>query len=249
MKNILVKTILLMTTWTSSQVIAVENESNFGLGIGINIAQSIYKGVDVDTTLFPYFVYENNNFYISGEEIGYYYFDYSGLKFGIAVRTGTHGYSSNDSNQLTGMDDRDRALEFGFKARYNTILGNLFSNTFVDSGKSHKGFAVDFGWNTDIPLSNKLSLSPELSVSYQNSDFTNYYYGVKTSETKLDRAAYNANAGVVKEIGLNVNYFIDRKQMLIFGASKKTFSTEITKSSIVNGDDALSARIIYIYWL
>lgn len=156
-------------------------ESTFSLGLGAGYEENINKGIDGESNVMPFFMYEKGNFYVRGPELGYDFYSDDKLKLGVAARYNFGGYSASDSDQLAGMDDRDGTGEVGFTASYDTHIGEFSAAAFADVSSTHKGYQVGLGWEKRFRLSQKWSIAPQAAIIFQSDKYNNYYCGVKAS--------------------------------------------------------------------
>lgn len=232
------------------QVIApsyAEDEKRWALGLGANYGDSIYKGVDSETTALPLVSYQRGNLEIQGPSVGYKIIDSDDFSVDAKLGYNGGGYKASDSSFLAGMDERKGTAEAGFSVGYETGYGDLELEFAHDIGSTHKGHKTQLGWSKDIPLSQQWMITPEASVTWQSADYNNYYYGVKSTEATANRAAYTAGSDTVWEVGVGAGYRIDQSQMIRLGASYQKYGNEITNSSIVDKDSSSEVNAMYVY--
>jgi outer membrane protein len=75
-----------------------------------------------------------------------------------------------------------------------------------------------------------------VGFSWLSNDLADYYYGVRSDETKVGRPAYSAGSGVNWFAGLGTDYKLDEKWSLFAQFSYEWLNNEITDSPIVDDD-------------
>lgn len=238
---------LLVASTFASGAMSEESDSSFALGLGIGYETSVYKGIDAKATALPLILYENGGFYVRGPELGYFFFNDNAFKIGPAVRYKMDGYDAGDSDDLTGMDDRDGTVEAGIVASYATNYGDWSMAAFADAGGTHDGYQIDLGWENQFRLNENWALIPEASVSYGSADRNNYYFGVTAKEANANRAAYESGGDFSYEVGLSAQYMIDRNQMVRIGVSYEGYGSKISDSLIVDKSHSSKAGVVYVY--
>ena len=240
---------LALAVGLSASAMASASEYNAALGLGLGYESGIYKDMDAETNVIPFFLYERGNFFIKGFEAGYKLINNTSFDISVRARLAQEGYDADDSDFLTGMEDRDPAAELGLAATYETGLGKWTVAGWADMSDKHDGFSLDMDWEKSFQLNQNWRIAPHAGISLRSSDLNDYYYGVEAHEVnrKIGRTAYNADSGSIFKAGLSATYIMDPNQMIRFGATFKSYSDEIADSSIVEDDSSLQANIIYVY--
>jgi len=240
-------TALLLVAGTAVAGADHDDDSSLALGLGVAYEESIYTGVDNDTTLLPMVAWESGNFYIRGPELGYHIINRDEFQLSTLLNYRTEGYEASDSTALRGMAERKGAYELGLEASLENELGEWSATALADISGEHKGYELELAWKQRLELSQRWALTPEAAISYRSGDLNNYYFGVEASEATVDRAAYTAGGGITYELGLSADYMIDQQQQLRFGASYQAYGSEISDSSIVDSDNSFGVHALYLY--
>ncbi len=144
-------------------------------------------------------------------------------------------YEEGDSDSLIGMKDRDSTVEGGLAAQWRFEQAALSCRVFTDLLNKHGGQEINlrikkpFRWRM-------LFVTPYLGISLHSDAFSNYYYGVDTSEAIAGRPQYelgwtaNWQAGLALRIGLTQDIMINT----LFGL--EFLDQEIVDSPIVDQD-------------
>ena len=84
-----------------------------------------------------------------------------------------------------------------------------------------------------------------IGVNYQDSNYVNYYYGVRPEEATATRSEYNGNSAVNTEVRLAVSthQFFNGMTRLELGAT--FFDDSISDSPLTDDDTSLGAMLVY----
>jgi len=211
-------------------------------GLGAFYRSNPYRGADSDIIPFPLLTYEGRNFFLRGTKLGYHLFKKESLILSLLGSYRGDGYESGDSSFLQGMEDRDGTLEAGLQASVATPFGRLSASLLSDVLSEHSGHEVKISLSKRFSLQ-KLSVIPSASVIWQSSQLTNYYYGVRTIETSMNRPAYKVGSSSLVKLGVMMNYrLVDRWSVTgQFGVIR--LADKITDSPIVEDDFVASGFV------
>ncbi|MFP8967519.1 MipA/OmpV family protein [Pokkaliibacter sp. CJK22405] len=225
-----------------------EDGSQWGLGVGAGYSSSFYDGKDNDTSALPLVYFDNSWVRFSGTTLDIKIKDEDNLTLTLRAKAALgDGYDSGDSSKLRGMDDRDGGLWVGPHMAYEFGQNTLSLDVLGDASGNSEGWQSTLGYEYNIQLSERLSITPSAKLSYLNSDYVNYYYGVKTSEARADRQAYNPGASWTYGAGVDVGFYLTRHQRLNFSMGVDAAADEIKDSPIVDDDTVMHAGFSYLY--
>jgi outer membrane protein len=220
------------------------------LGLGSYIQTQPYKGVDAILVPSPVIFYDNSLVYARWTRFGVYFLgekttDYSwGLSLSAQPRP--YGYLASDSAHLQGMDERKNSFEGGVALSVQKEKAFFELMLFTDLLYKNKAYLLkaDLGYEYKF---GDLSLYPGLSVFYQSSDFTNYYYGVKQSEATPQRAFYAPRGDYGFSLHSYIQYSLS-KQLSIFSHIKvEKLSKQAKESPLVEDATITSGLLSLIY--
>ncbi|MBC2855724.1 MAG: MipA/OmpV family protein [Cetobacterium sp.] len=220
-----------------------DSETMFGVGIGVGVSNSLYKGVDDKGYPIPLLDIDYGNFYVKGLDIGYDLFQNDVLAFSIFMNPLT-GFKVKGSDLETGykdIDDRELQAMFGVHMGIDTKFENIKATISV-SGGEHGSRGQLALFKPYSPTDNFI-LIPSAHINYYSADYTDYYFGVDSKETfkyrpsnvKL-RNSYSPDAGYSLGLNLTGEYRLrdDIALMAFLGIEK--FSDEISDSPLVEND-------------
>jgi outer membrane protein len=213
--------------------------ANWSAGVGAAQGQSPYRGVSSNPNTIPAFVSYRGRFaYIRGLEAGINAWgtggSWGGVQASVLIKGRLAGYSSSDSRYLNGMESRDWTLDGGlaFSGRFN---GHQFAIKGVhDLLNKHQGYEFSSNYSYGFRVTEKLSLSPGVALSWQSSELLDYYFGVTPQEARSDRPAYQVDSGWEPSITLNTLYSFNRKTSVMIAAKTSRLPDSVTDSPLVN---------------
>jgi len=177
-------------------------DENLAVGLGVAFATNPFKGVDDELMPFPEITYQNGNFYIDFSGIGYTVYSTDNCDITLLGSWRSAPYDSDDSSFLTGMEKRNFVVEAGVAATMETFIGDIGVVAMSDVTNNHQGqivtvqYSVPFGYDSWV-------IEPAIGVNWQTKKMIGYYYGVRQSEVRDDRAFYDGKSDFSPYIALN----------------------------------------------
>ncbi len=220
------------------------------LGAGPYVQTQPYKDVDAIIIPSPVVFFDNGIFYVRWTRLGMYFLgeknnDFS-WGFSLTLQPRPYGYEASDSEALNGMDKRKNTWEGGlaFSMQKKTtffevmLLNDLLNNTNT--------------WMVKAELGDEFKLAdftfyPSILAIYYSSEYTNYYYGVKESETTLVRTAYNPKSSMDFALQTYISYPLTKKLSTLLNFRADFLSKETTDSPIVQDNHIYSGLLSLIY--
>ncbi len=95
----------------------------------------------------------------------------------------------------------------------------------------------------------ELTLYPSVLAIYQSSQYTNYYYGVRESESTLTRRAYKPESGVTFAVQTYISYPLTKKLSTLINLRADLLSNQVSNSPIVEDNFIYSGLLSLIYTL
>jgi len=220
--------------------------NDYALTAEIYASQSPYSGVDNFQILYP--LLRSFGSSIDSESTLYLRNSYAGIRhvtendwvFGVVGTVQTLGYGSEDSDVFSGMDRRDWTLQAGINIgkRFDRFAVDLFATT--DILGQHKGSEFDLLFGKPFSFG-RWELAPQIGLTYQDSSFVNYYFGVRTSEFQPGlRPAYKPGSAITPSARLGYSYRINDRWFLTASAAVRFLPDEITDSPLVDRDTTTS---------
>lgn len=154
------------------------------------------------------------------------------LRFGIATQA-RFGWDADDGKLTRGMRDRDFTLDLGPTLRWQTDYGTFNAQWGFDVSGASNGQTVELQYIKNLIRGSKFKLNGSTGITWNNSKFNDYYFGVSANETSQSRPAYSAGSGTEFKVGLNGSYAVGKDSFVLFGTSLTRLSDEQANSPIV----------------
>lgn len=232
--------------WLDNTVATLEDNLDEGsiAGLGVLYSTSPYKGIDDNVFPVPIIRASYRGFFISQTLAGYNFINDESLKLGLVVGPHFGGYDASDSNDLTGMQDRDWGVDGGLRLTWKNEIVDVSATVLTDLSDKSTGQEVS------LSLSKTLLegfLTPKIGATWSSENVVDYYYGVKASEVAANRAAYSPDSTINYNVGLTVAYPMGDKWALIGDVQYQIFGDEIKDSPIIdkNGTFRLVLGTVY----
>lgn len=227
-------------------------KTTWAVGLGVISSQEPYTDIDRDNTVLPLLHIENKYIRFFGTTLeaklpGLTLSETNKINFSLLGRWDGAGYESSDSRALAGMDKRKSSIWAGAKVEWQTSLVNLSADWTYDVSGYSKGQQFNLGIDRDWKLSPRLTLTPRIGASWHDSDYIDYYYGVRAHEVRSARPEYHGESGISAEVGLQANYRFNQRHSLILDARVRSLPSEIKDSPLVDDSSENRISIGYMY--
>ena len=238
-------TVFSLFAWTGD-VIAQDDKTRWGLGVGA-IAQDLgYKGQGNNSLLVPIVYVESARFFLMGPRAGWRFIDSDRVTLSAVANYRFDGYESNDSRALEGMDARDGSLDAGFELRYRADVGTLTFSAVTDTLNRHSGGEVALRYGYPLSVA-RGTVSPFVETSWLSEDLVDYYYGVRPKEARVDRPVYRPGSTYNATLGVTGNWFFKRRHLVFLNAGYQWLGSEIEDSPLIDSDAGASVFLGWVY--
>jgi outer membrane protein len=223
------------------------DQSQWGLGVGVGVQDSPYRGITKKFSALPIVLYESRYIHFFGNSIDFKLPSYNKeLTFTLRAKYALgDGYDASDSANLQGMDDRNGALWGGATATWDNRIAKL-SLEWLTAG-STKGTTLRLNAEHGFVVSPRFKLTPHIGATWLNSDYVDYYYGVKANEVRADRAAYTGQSTTNIDAGLRADYAFTPQQLILVDLTGIHRGSGIKNSPLVDKSSSVGLRIGYLY--
>jgi outer membrane protein len=223
------------------------------LGLGAMYRDKPYKNFSSSkrTNLVPVVLYEGEHFFARGSTIGWDFLDSSVVELAVIGEFIGEGYESSDSKFLKGMSDRDPTLGLGGHIIWKPENLGLKAVAVTDIAGNSNGTQLR-GEVFYTHRTGDWMFKPTASIVWQDENFNDYYYGVRTKEINpfIRRAPYSADSDINYRIGTFAVYQQKASPWMFLGGVLYNFlGDEIEDSSIVDEDNELIGLIGVAYTL
>ena len=223
------------------------DDENLAIGLGVGFVTNPFKGVDDEILPFPDISYQNGNFSIDLNEIGYAVYSQENCAITLLGSWRSAPYDSDDSTYLHGMEKRDFVVEGGVSLTGETPVGTLGLMAMSDVTNNHKGQIVTAQYSISFG-SESWGIEPVAGVSWQSKKMVDYYYGVRQSEVRDDRPAYSGKSTFSPFIGLSGELKISDHVVLQSGVNCEFMGSGITDSPLIDDKYVLSGSVSLSYF-
>ncbi len=220
------------------------------IGVALAYNQNIYNGVGNRVMPFPLLNVTYDNFFIKGTTAGYNVYQDESLTFSFVVQPQFGGYTSDSSNDLEGMDDTYYLINMGVQAQYRLMPFIFTVSGLHDVTGRTNGDTASAKIAVVIPLDDRrFALIPSISATWQDSNITNYYYGVSSSEATSTRPEYEPDSAINLGYGLIMKYKIAENWAATLGYILTQYDDNVADSPIVSQKYASTvlAGVSYIF--
>ncbi|AOW14697.1 hypothetical protein LPB72_04985 [Hydrogenophaga crassostreae] len=220
--------------------------AHWGLGMVVRSETKAYRDFDNKTEVWPVLTFENRWVRFFGPSMEVKLGQSGAFAFGLNASYAGDGYEAKDSPFLAGMKERKNSFWLGGSLSMRHEMATFNTRWVTDaSGNSH-GQKLKLGVERRFALG-QLGITPRLAATWQDSKFVNYYYGVRASEIRSGRAAYNAGSAVNAEVGLRLDYRLARQHMLFVDMGVTALDNAIKNSPLVDRGTVPEVGIGYMY--
>ncbi|ENM5904009.1 MipA/OmpV family protein [Vibrio mimicus] len=180
------------------------------------------------------FGYHGEDFNADLAGINYRFFGQTGDILNLSTYLTGSGlsYDQDSAKSVKGMDKRNATVDLGVNA--DIALGDGTVSTYFqhDIFNEHKGYKTGVNYFHIVELGS-VDFVPFAGVSYQNSDYNNYYFGVKDKETTAQRKAYRAGGDFSYNLGYKLVYPINDRWEVTQTSTYTRLGSDIAHSPIV----------------
>ena len=218
------------------------------IGAGVAYEDKPYKKYDSDEQYqpIPIILYEGERFFARGQTIGWKITDSDVWELAIIGEYMNYGYDSSDSDFLDSMSDRDPSIGVGGHVIWKPEKLGLKLSAVTDVADESDGSQIVGEVSYTHVTTNGVALTPAASIIWQDEDFNDYYYGVRSREATPVRPAYNADDDINFRLGLNAAYQKSGSRWLYMGGVSYEFLGDEIDDSPITSDDGVFSAIIGI---
>lgn len=220
------------------------NVTHWGLGAGVGVESAPYKGYGTKFSPLPLLLFDDKWVHLLGTTLDLKVGTWSNVSIALRGKFAIgDGYKESDAPILNGMQKRNGAFWFGPSMEWRTAFGTL-SGDFLTGGNKGQTANIDFGKSFDY---GKFEFEPHAGVEWLSRKYVDYYYGVRPSEVRAGRQAYNGKSSVNMSLGMRVDYKFTPHQSVILDVGVSHLGNGITDSPLVGKRFVPEARFGYLY--
>jgi outer membrane protein len=229
--------VLLVTTHLSADEVGdltwlLDQQQRWALGASYRVQTSPYQDETTLDDFIPLIIYNGERTYLAGTSLGVHLVDNDKWEIDsfIAYRFG--GFNEENSDFLDGME-RDDSVDLGVSFTRNTNWGDFSFTPAADISGNHRGWETEFRWQRDYERG-RWRWQPWIGVTYQDSELSQYYYGVEPDEAEIGRPAYDTDDSTSASIGANIDFRLNSNIYLSLSLEQERLDSKLADSPIVD---------------
>jgi outer membrane protein len=229
----------------SAQPAASLPGTGWGLGFAAGYDRMPYRDFDNKVRVLPLVSFESPSIGFFGTTFDIKLPSAGAVAFRLRARYFGDGYEADDSPYLDGMAKRRGGVSLGGAAVWGSQYGNLTVEALGAVGDA-EGKRVRLAFERGFQ-SGAWSLTPRLEMTWLDSDHVDYYYGVRTGEARVGRAAYEGDSTVNVGVGLRLGYALAPNQSVFLDVGGTRLGSGIRDSPLVDRSTQSGVRAGYLY--
>ncbi|WP_170295039.1 MipA/OmpV family protein [Paracoccus aestuariivivens] len=227
-------------------------QENRGLGLGLGYFSGERAYGDTDNVLVPLVDFETDWVRFRGltADLKLPFISSETLSFAIRANyTIGEGYEADDTPVLAGMDERKGGLWAGAAMDWRPGFADFAFEWQSDISGDSDGhrLRVEMSRRFNPTGSERFGLTPRITGIWMDDNAAEYYYGVRTTEVTPTRTAYTGSSTLNVELGVQADYMLSERQILIFDAGVTRLGSGITDSPITVDKTLTSVGMGYAY--
>ncbi len=182
--------------------------ADIALGVGGFLSTSPYKVNKDDRSVWPVINYDDDTWYIQGDDAGRYLINDDVNEMKIKAFYFDQEYKSRRGSNaaMRRLNDRRATVMSGISYQRTTPLGAVHVQLAGDILNRSQGVMVNISYLNLVQLG-MLSMIPEIGIDGANGQQTRYYYGVSSMESRRSGLSeYRPSANVTPYVSLTADY-------------------------------------------
>ena len=237
--------LLLITPFSTQAQQNDESGSDWGLGVGVAIRDTLYAGETNHVQAFPYVHYEGERFFIKGPMLGYKIVKGEIFTLSGFVAANLNSVDADDFGvaelALNGIDrnlleDRKNAADAGISASFNIeSVGEFELDIRGDITGTSDGYQASLDYRYPFQVG-PVTLIPGIGVTALADDTANYYYGTLSKEVSRGVVDYKPGQVTIPHVGITAVLPMGSKWVGIAGLNADSYPAEITDSPLIEDE-------------
>lgn len=213
----------------------------FGSGMNLSDTQTSYRSFNnaIDPLNLSRTLQDTRDTGLANERPNLHYRVFANSRWSLSALAapGFRGFASDDASRYYTIGRREASMEGGFKVSYDQLFADFSLSARHDLEDKHDGYELEAAVRTPIFLGNWV-VAPDLAYTYWNDKRSEYYFGVRESETLGGMPQYQPNSTTNWSLGLTGIWSVTPRSSLTMGAKYYSYDEEILNSPLVeNGYD------------
>ena len=208
---------------------------SMGIGAGLRMGSSLYRNQDAYLDVVPLYLFEGKYLFAHGTTAGVHLFRNRRWSFDALARYRFDQFQPDADPQtgLVSLRERRQTVDAGLAGEFHADWGDLRVVWVADTLNRHNGNQVELTWRRNIDRGD-LTLAPFMTVFWQDSDLTGYYYGVDADEASTDTPAYQPGSALNVQAGINTSYLLTDNVFVYANLALNAYDSTIMKSPLVD---------------
>lgn len=220
-------------------------DSPWTLGIGGLSIQKAYRDIGRDNIVTPLVSYETRWVSIGVPRTDVKIYSSDALSVRLRARYARDGFDAADSPYFAGMADRRHSLWVGPALNWNAGWFNTRAEWLADVMGHSKGSRASIHFDKRIAWG-RVALTPRVGIEWYDADFVDYYYGVRLSEVRVGRPAYQGASTRAVEIGARLEFSPVDRHVVYLDLNARKYGAGIKDSPLVDRASQTSVGIGYL---
>ena len=218
----------------------------WGLGLGLLSEDEGYRNLGFETSGVPVLYLGNRYFRFFANQLDVQFVNNEQFMFGVKLEGRFDGFEADDDQFYAGMEDREGGYFAGIRGEVKTDFGNLVGEWQTDVSDESDGAYGALGsyWPIEAGRSQWV---PKLALEYYDSNYTNYYFGVRENEATIDRPEYTAGSAMHVDMGVDYFLKLGKSHELIASLKYRHYGSEVRDSPLVDENGSPRINIGYMY--
>jgi outer membrane scaffolding protein for murein synthesis (MipA/OmpV family) len=168
----------------------------------------------------------------------------------IVISIDEESRSEDDSYIFKGMDERVVDTDkFLLNLELQSVYGAFSLGVESDISDTYEGSTFDVKYSVPLVDNDKAGLWVGTGVEFYDSNYVDYYYGVKSNETTVERPFYAGENASSPYIGYSFLYQYTKQWNISHELRVRKVSDEILESPLTEDDDIAVDGLISIAYM
>lgn len=229
--------------------------SEWRIGVGIVVRDTLYAGQDNRVLAFPLIDYEGERFYWTGLDIGYQLIDREGFTLNGFVGARLDGMDADDfgAQALVGngidrdlIEDRDNAINAGVSAVWTGQAGEVEVSAEADITGASNGYRGGVEYRRPFQVG-VVRLVPSIGIKLLSRDYTDYYYGTLPGEVARGVIDYRPGRSTIPHAGIAAIVPFTARWASVVAVEVERYPSDIADSPLIEpGTDVVPTVFVGI---
>ena len=234
MQKILVAAIL--CAFCVTPLLAQEGPPRRSAGLGFLASPDPYRGSDANFFPIPVVVLRGERVSFVGIRLSAHLWKQGAWSFDAIAQPRFGGFDPDDSPFLEGMEEREFSVDAGVELQWQSRKWAVSVDALQDVLSRSEGFETGAKVQRRYQFG-RWFISPGVGLGWQSSKLTRYYYGVRESEARVGRPAYEPGSALVPSVGVDiVHVFANPRWSARMLIDAELLPSELADSPIIEDD-------------